>query len=186
MRCIVSVPHSEMYTNDVGAAIIAEHLYNMLKENLSDVKLHRNFLDREVVDMNRPPSRMTAWRTALRQDMVGDFILIDIHGFPVSSNSDYCKDGCDIALLHTPNVTDKPLLEWYAEQIEDSGLKSGVYRSRKTDDIMIESYEQGSRFSCLAENAEEGWGKRDAKRTHHEIYADAHRTAILNFMDTFC
>jgi hypothetical protein len=107
--------------------------------------------------------------------MVGQVGSVDIHGFPGDSNSNFEKDKCDIALLHTPRFTDIKFLRWYAKELANYDLNTGVYLATKPNDIVMEAINKKARFAFLAEHCEEGWGLR----RHHKVYAKAHSKVLL-------
>jgi hypothetical protein len=176
MRVIISVPHGYDYDNDVGASIIAEELDVLLSAKGVQTILLVNEKPREIVDLNRPWSRHTPWRRELRKHMIGDFAVCDIHGFPCDSNSNFARDHCDIALLHTPRFTDINFLRWYAKELAKQGLDTGVYPATRPNDVVMEAINKKAKFAALFEHAEEGWGRR----MHHKKYAKAHAKVLLN------
>jgi hypothetical protein len=175
MRVLITVPHGDLYTNDVGVQYIAEELHDILQNKGIQSILLINEQPREIIDMNRPISRRTPWRQELRKHMVGQFAVCDIHGFPGDSASPFARDRCDIALLHTPRFTDIKFLRWYARELARQNLNTGVYPATVPNDIVMEAVSKKARFAFLAEHAEEGYGLR----RHHKIYAKAHAKVLL-------
>jgi len=176
MRIIITVPHGNMVSDgDVGVKLIAEELYDILLDKGHQAILHVNEDPRERMDYNRPWSRRTPWRKELSKHMVGQFAVCDIHGFPGDSASNFARDKCDIALLHTPRFTDIKFLRWYARELAKQGFNIGVYPATVPNDIVMEAINKKARFAFLCEHCEEGWGLR----RHHVKYARAHSKVIL-------
>lgn len=76
------------------------------------------------VDMNRPESRQSEFRGAIREvlSMRHPRYLIDVHSFP----NQYPKySGRDIIVLHTPGVTDLAFARHFATLLKVAALKLG-------------------------------------------------------------
>ena len=121
---LLTVPHGAP-GNDAIAPPVAFALHEAAGAAGLDVGLVMSVCDRyNVVDMNRPESRATDFRSAVRREILEKKpkVLIDVHSFP----NRYKKyEGIDIALIHTPGVTDESFLKRYAALLRLAALSSG-------------------------------------------------------------
>jgi hypothetical protein len=78
----------------------------------------------EFVDMNRPESRSTNFRKAVRETITlrRPRFVIDVHSFPDRYDR---YSGRDIVVIHTPGVTDEAFARQYATLLRLAGLKLG-------------------------------------------------------------
>jgi hypothetical protein len=121
---LYTVPHGAP-GNDAIAPPVGFNAYEQsLKQGLK-ANLLVSVCDRYVVgDMNRPLTRDSNFRRAIR-DQIHERrprVLIDVHSYP-----DWYTmySGRDIVLLHTPGVTDKDFLCFYATLLTLAGRKLG-------------------------------------------------------------
>lgn len=121
---VFTVPHGAP-GNDAIAPPVALAAHERALEFGLDAEIILSVCDRyNIVDMNRPQSRGTDFRNAVRREILEKKpkILVDVHSFP--DKYDVYK-GIDIALIHTPGVTDEAFLKRYATLLKLAALTVG-------------------------------------------------------------
>lgn len=109
-----------------------------------------------IVDQNRPQSRGSDFRTAIRRKILEEKpqFLVDVHSFTnlYKSWSPY-----DIILLHTPGLTDVNFLRRYASELEAAAKQLGrrcktnvqLERPGIVHDILVEAHELGMKSNRI-------------------------------------
>lgn len=121
---LLTVPHGAP-GNDAIAPPVALATHEHGRFIGLDLGLVMSVCDRYlVVDMNRPQSRKTDFRKAVRKEIIErkPKVLIDVHSFP---NKYQVYSGLDMVLIHTPGVTDEAFLKRYAALLERAAVLAG-------------------------------------------------------------
>lgn len=120
---LLTVPHGAP-GNDAIAPPVAFATRDRCVDRGLDPALVVSVCDRYlVVDMNRPASRDSDFRRAVRREIqAGPKVLIDVHSFPDRYPA---YTGRDMVLIHTPGVTDKDFLRRYVTLLNLAALKLG-------------------------------------------------------------
>lgn len=148
---LLTVPHGAP-GNDAIAPPVAMAAHEAALGLGLDVGLVMSVCDRySIVDMNRPQSRKTDFRGAVRREILWKRpkVLVDVHSFP---NRYDVYSGIDMVLIHTPGVTDESFLKRYAALLKIAAELSGkkgarieVQRQHQPviHDIILEARELG-------------------------------------------
>lgn len=177
VEVLLSVPHGGA-GNDVAAGPVARALFEYLRRDGYGAVVVLSPADRlEVIDMNRPASRGTMFRSTLARFMGQKPRLhIDVHSFP-----DYYEPyrGQDVVLLYTEGLQDESWLTHYAKLLVAaagecglSDFRASVAPHQHVDDVVMQGVELGVSLDAnmLAEHNET---KRDPV-----LYALVHAKAI--------
>lgn len=181
---LLTVPHGAP-GNDAIAPPVAFSTHDRCLERGIDAGLIVSVCDRYlIVDMNRPKSRESDFRRAVRRELGrGTKLLVDVHSFP---DRYPVYTGLDMVLIHTPGVTDKDFLRRYATLLNLAALKLGKsdFAAEVQDqhqpivhDILLEARELGmpSDAVMLVEHNE---GSDRGELGNAPLYGALHAMAI--------
>lgn len=121
---LLTVPHGAP-GNDPIAPPTGAAIHEQCRARGVDADILMSVCDRyNVVDMNRPESRDSDFRWAVRRGIKGrPAVLLDVHSFPDA----YPRyRGRDIVLIHTPGVTDRAFLRLYGTLLKTAATAAKI------------------------------------------------------------
>lgn len=154
---LLTVPHGAPGNDPAGPPVGLSIDERLTADGAKSLILLSTCCRYTVCDMNRPESRPTPFRAAVRDEILlrKPRFLFDVHSFPDSYE---IYRGRDVVLIHTPGVTDRKFLDHYALLFKIAAARLGKKLACEVQgqhqpvvhDIITEARELGMKANTVA------------------------------------
>jgi len=151
VKYIVTAPHAELnpaepHPHDWAARDVAIALSRRL-----GAKLHLADRPRAKGDLNRPSTRGTTWRQNILKSIRKGDVLLDIHSYPASTDTDNWHK-YDFVVLKSHGAADPRMIVSLVENLHAKGYRAEIAESSVKNDIVETAAKRGARAVLIEVN----------------------------------